>query len=131
MTTIISIDYAYFDEKVHYEKIVLTFNNLNDKKEFSSGNFVKDWYDCMKYYFQEISDKDEDSMLCCSSSVYDFLCDGAPFDSLYLHFSKDGSPVLKHDSEDGFEFFVEAGTKPTWEELRELCGDPKKVNSNS
>ena len=31
----------------------------------------------------------------------------------------------------GMELFVEAGTNPTWNELRELCGDAKKINNDN
>jgi hypothetical protein len=58
--------------------------------------------------------------------------DGADFDSAYLHIVDD-KPVLKYIDrsddlftqrqvwDDGWEFFVEPGTQPTWEELKKYC----------
>ena len=66
-----------------------------------------------------------------SSSVDHFFMDGAPYESAYLHMVDDNA-VLKYvdtsdpmwvldDSLNGIEFFVPQGTKPTFEELKELC----------
>lgn len=104
---------------------------------FKSGNFVKDWYDAKKKYINELQEKEP--YLMGSSCVNDFFMDGAKYDTAYLHMV-DGQPVLKYidrtkegwylsEDGDGWEFFVEEGTTPTWEELRELCGDPKKVTN--
>ena len=49
--------------------------------------------------------------------------DGAPFDSMYLAFDENDKPYLTSEYIDGIEFFVKEGTTPTWEELREICGD--------
>ncbi len=116
---------------VNYESVYLHYDG--GEKIFNSGNFVKDWYDAKKFYLNELS---ETEYLSGSSTCDHFIMDGAKFDSAYLHVI-DEVPVLKYlDREDpkwylskdadGWEFFVEEGTKPTWEELRAFCGDPKK-----
>ena len=103
----------------------------NGKHKFESGNFVKDWYDAKKKYM-EIAETDP--YLSASSGVNHFQGDGGKFDSGYLHVI-DGKPVLKYIDrsdpnylstqeeiyEDGWEFFAEEGTQPTWEELKEIC----------
>jgi hypothetical protein len=82
---------------------------------------------------------DEEPYLSASSDVNHFQSDGGKFDSAYLHIIDD-KPVLRYciwadDSRDkierlienreiyekGWEFFVPEGTKPTWEELKEMC----------
>ena len=102
------------------------------EKVFDSGNFIKDWFDAKRFYSQELMDKDP--YLAGSSTTDNFHMDGADFDSAYLH--TDGEkPVLKYVDrsdphyiftqreiyENGWEFFVEPGTQPTWEELKEIC----------
>ena len=99
-------------------------------REFDSGDFVKDWYDGLKWFIQS----ELEEHLCNSSSVDHFIMDGGHelYDSVYLKFKEDGTPWLDyaHDyilfGENGLELFVVKGTEPTWEELREICNDPKK-----
>jgi hypothetical protein len=116
-----------------YESIRLHFGK--ERLEFKSGNFVKDWYDAKKKYMGIMG---EEPYLSASSDVDHFQGDGGKFDSAYLHIENDKA-VLKYCSyddsldmmetlvanrkiyEDGWEFFVPEGTKPTWEELKEMC----------
>lgn len=133
---VISISYDEGNKKeLGYKSVNLSYNNIKDKKSFNSGDFVKDWYDCLKFLI--IKNIVDDEPLIHSSSVDHFIMDGAKFDSAYLHTKKEET-VLKYTSntlntiyldydicEDGIEFFVPEGTKPTWEEHRELCGDKK------
>jgi len=121
-------------ENLQYKSVSVSSAFRKAKKRFFSGDFVKDWYDCMKFVItDERVNKDP---LCHSSSVDHFIMDGAPYDSAYLHQIK-GKAVLKyinHKDENwaitqqdicaGIEFFVKKGTKPTWNKLRTLCGDP-------
>ena len=113
-----------------YESVILHHNN--GEEIFNSGNFIKDWFNCKEYYAKNILV--EDPYLSSSSSCDHFFMDGAKFDSAYLHFVDD-KPVLKYiDTSDenyiltqrdiyegGWEFFVIEGTKPTWDELKEMC----------
>ena len=99
--------------------------------EFKSGNFPADWYQAKKKYNEVM---DEDPHFAHSSSVDHFIMDGGKFDSAYLHIVED-KPVLKYVDrsdpnyiftqrdiyEEGWEFFVEENTQPTWEELKSLC----------
>lgn len=95
------------------------------EKIFQSGNFVKDWYDAKKYYLDHHSEEP----LAGSSTVDHFIMDGAEYDSTYLHV-ENGVGVLKYpqvedldywSQVDGWEYFVPKGTKPTWQELKEMC----------
>ncbi len=111
--------------KLGYKSVNIKYNNLKKKKAFSSGDFVKDWYDLWKFIISE----DFEEPVAHSSSVNHFIMDGAPYDSAYLHIV-DGKGVLKyidrtnpkwyldHDTESGIELFVPKGNKPTWNELK-------------
>jgi len=126
------------DENLGYESVEIHYGK-NEKKVFDSGDFVKDWFDMRKMMIMELSKTEPHFMH--SSSVDHFIMDGAPYDSAYLHFTKDKAilkyvntkknnldmdeMIANHDIyENGIEFFVEENTTPTWEELKE------RFNSN-
>lgn len=83
------------------------------------------------FYAKELMDKEP--YLSGSSTCDHFHMDGADFDSAYLHIV-DGNGILKyldHSDQDhlftqreiyegGWEMFVEPGTRPTWEELKQM-----------
>ncbi len=119
---IISINYNDGNrKKLGYNSISLSLMSQTNEIIFNTGNFIKDWYDCIKHII--INQIDEP--VCHSSSVDHFIMDGAPYDSAYL--KTDSVPSLSYEPmSNGLEFFVEKDTKPTWEELKNLCGDKKK-----
>jgi hypothetical protein len=112
---------------IEYKCVRISYGNgMKHTKEFKSGDFVKDWYDCNKFILTELADTEYG--FANSSTVDHFLMDGAPYDSAYLYV-KDDVAELKYGNDwysRGVEFFVKEGTTPTWDELREICGDPKK-----
>jgi hypothetical protein len=96
--------------------------------KFDVGDFVTDWYNCMKYVIF-IPDNEKEPVS-HSSTVNHFIMDGAPYDSAYLKFDEDGKPYLDYEYDrhnQGLEFFVPRNTQPTWEQLRALAGDPKST----
>jgi hypothetical protein len=112
-----------------YEAVEINYAD-DQEKVFDSGDFVRDWYFLLKWIILEAEFKNEP--LINSSSIDHFIMDGAPYDSAYLVFDND-EPQLAYAKDcwddcidEGIEFFVARDTKPTWEELREICGDPKK-----
>jgi hypothetical protein len=133
-------DYDENDERIEtpgglkYNSVYVHYQG--GEKVFDSGNFIKDWFDAKGFYARGLMDKEP--YLSGSSTCDHFIMDGAPYDSTYLHMV-DGKPVLKYCSyddssemmeqlitnreiyEEGWEFFVPEGTKPTWEELKEMC----------
>lgn len=122
---VIGINYDGDGKKIKYESVYLHYGNDKEKK-FASGNFVKDWYDCLKFCIMKLSGKDN-AFFAHSSTVNHFIMDGAPYSSAYLDTKGEPKLVYKFSyEEDRIEFFVSQGTKPTWEELRKLCGDPPK-----
>lgn len=93
--------------------------------EFNSGDFVKDWYDLIKHI---IHNTDEYEPVAGSSSVDHFFMDGADelYDDAYLY-QKEGEEYDLHYEykPDTIRFFVPKNTKPTWKELKKMCGDVK------
>jgi len=137
-------DYDENDERIAtpgglvYESVYLHYKG--GEKVFNSGNFVKDWYDAKEFFARNLMETEH---LVGSSTVGHFIMDGAKFDSAYLH-TVDDVPELKYivwsDEiekmienskiyEDGWEFFVDEGTTPTWDELKEMCR-PKIISLN-
>jgi len=124
------INYTGRKSKLKYESVEVSYDYSKQKKVFDSGNFVKDWFDCMKFIIFELSDKEYG--FANSSCVDHFIMDGAPYESAYL------KPVDKKNDDKwfldyvyvyqdvGIEFFVAKGTKPTWEELKTMCGHIKQ-----
>lgn len=119
--SVTSIEYSEPNPKT-YEAVKFRYNNNVEIKIFNSGDFVKDWYDCIKF---SIFLEPVEPFNSCSSTVDHFIMDGAPFDSAYLKNDDNDDLYLSYTEIDGTEFFVKEGTKPTWLELRELCGDKK------
>lgn len=113
-----------------YESVYIHYQG--GEKVFDSGNFIKDWYNAKHFFITELMDKEP--YLSGSSTCDHFHMDGANFDSAYLHMV-DEKPVLKYLDrsdkdwwmnqrdiyENGWEFFVEPGTQPTWEQLKDYC----------
>lgn len=121
--------------RLKYKSVYIHYGIKKLDRIFKSGNFVKDWFDAKKYYIDELQEGEEPFSQ--SSTCEHFFSDGAEFDSAYLHMD-DNQPVLRYidrtdpnwffsDIVDGWEFFVEKGTTPTWEELKELCGHKKQT----
>lgn len=107
-----------------YESVYIISQNKTYK--FDSGNFIVDWYNAMKKFYQDLVNNEPN--LSYSSSVNHFIMDGAPYDSAYLHFENENS-VLKYcdglDFENdrkiyeyGLELFVEKNTRQSYEEYK-------------
>lgn len=91
-----------------------------EKKLFSSGNLVKDWFDANKWW---IHSDNVDSFLINSSSCDHFISDGAEYDPAYLNIINN-QPYLDYSYiDDAVSFFVKKGTQPTWETLKKMCDD--------
>jgi len=119
------IDYDEFNEgnksNLGYKSVHISYGNLKKTKTFGSGNFVKDWYNLMKFMSQKLLEKEP--YFVGSSTVDHFFMDGAKFDEAYLITNENKMSVLKYDKyyEDSIVFYVPEGTQPTWEELKEMC----------
>lgn len=120
---VISIQYQEGSKKKNlgYKSVEIGFDGLRKRKTFKSGDFVKDWYDCIKFMITEIPDEPVSH----SSTVDHFIMDGAKFDSAWLKVD-DESAKLVYKYRPGIELFVPKGKQPTWSELREMCGDTSK-----
>jgi hypothetical protein len=107
-------------EDLGYKSVDVSYNNLKKNKIFNSGNFVKDWFDCIKFCIIEMPN---DELVSHSSSINHFIMDGAPYDSMFLMIDiETRKPYLtKMHDKMGVELFVPEGTEPTWEELKEMC----------
>jgi hypothetical protein len=123
---VIGIDYeetkpeTYNGIYIHYE---------GGRKEFNTGNFIKDWYAHQKWIVNEIGDgelKDEHHFS-NSSSVDHFIMDGANVISRYLKYDeKTETPYLTkeydwHDA--GTEVFIPEGTDWNWNEYKKYCNE--------
>lgn len=127
---VIGIDYSEGGKPLNYKGVYL--HTSSGKLKFESGDFVKDWFQAKMKYAKEL--QDQDPFLSASSTCDHFIMDGANYDSAYLHI-EDGKGILKYVDrsdpnylftqsdiyENGWEMFVNPGTQPTWEELKEMC----------
>ena len=103
-----------------YKSVEIHYGKNDEKKIFNTENFVKDWYDMRKYMIQNLLDSE--IFFVNSSSVDHFLMDGAPYDSAYFKTNDDGTPYFSYVfGDENIEFFVPKGTKPTFNELKEIC----------
>lgn len=131
---IIFVNYEEFSKKkgLGYKSVELSLKN--DKKIFNTGNFVKDWYNMIKFIVHY--DHELESHWTYSSTVDDFMMDGAKYDSAYLHMVNDMFMLRYVDKsdenwyedqkdifEERMEFFVPENTQPTRKELKKMCED--------
>jgi len=112
-----------------YESVEVTYNFNKDNRVFDSGDFVKDWYDATK--FRVLIDGHEVLKFVKSSTVANFISDGAPFDKVVLMYVNTLNGKFEYLSS-GIHigrptFFIRKDTTPTWKELRELCGDVEEL----
>lgn len=117
-----SIHYNDGGDQLNYESVEVSYGEKKNKI-FNSGNFVKDWFDALKFEIFEL----QGEHFMNSSSVDHFIMDGAHYDSAYLKEKDNGKDewYLDYEHHDGIELFVPEGTKPTWEELKSMCGHVK------
>jgi len=123
----INIHYTGRKKTLRYKDVTLKRSFSDEKVVFSSGDFVKDWYDMKKLFINEWYEKEP--ILMGSSDCDHFIMDGAPYRSAYLMIPETGDPYLSYNPDDyrgGIEFFVPDGQQWTWKELRAHCGDAKK-----
>jgi hypothetical protein len=105
-----------------YTSVKLVYGDIKScHMIFNSGDFVKDWFNFRKFI---IMNDEFDELIANSSTVDHFIMDGASYDSAYL--VKDENDKFELCYGDnwhslGIEFFVNKGTTPTWEELKNLC----------
>lgn len=118
MIAVGSIEYSGYKETLVYEKIKC------GEVEYTSGDFIKDWYDLML----DIYKHQRYDHIVFSSSLNDFFFDGADYDSAYLAEIKPDVWEFIYGIDDGnieylisnsIEFFVPNGTKMTWEEYKQ------------
>jgi hypothetical protein len=113
MSNIVNIEYNITNtNNINYE-----FVEILGIKKFNSGDFVKDWYNLIKYCVQN-----QLNNIFHSSSVNHFIMDGALYKSKYLYTYENGEFELKNEySENEIEFFIEKDKNYTWDELKKRC----------
>lgn len=113
----IAVNYDEFEKNQNYQGVEIYLDE--ERKLFNTGDFVKDWYDCINYINNHLSN----DRFVFSSSVTDFLDDGAPYKMAYLRsYDKGKTFNLKYrwnERNQGQIFFVPENEKPTWDEFIE------------
>jgi len=114
---VISIDYN--EPNVNEYLAVKLSNPEGSAGSWNSGDFVKDWYDCMKFILT--GKIGEYFFVIHSSSVDHFIMDDISdkYESCWLVTSKDPVEFVKKHSGEGIEFFVNKGWSGTWEEFKD------------
>jgi len=119
---IVRIIYTEGDQST-YKCVELNIVNDSSKMAFNTGDFVKDWFQCMKYITME----EEPDYMMLSSVVDHFITDGDKYISAYL--KSDHELHYEYDfKEPGMEFFVPKDKEMTWVELKEYSKDDNNSN---
>jgi len=117
---IIGITYKEPDQSTYKSVDVCPYGKSRYKR-FKSGDFIKDWWFMNKYLVDVLH---SEPFYAHSSSLDHFICDGEAYESAYLRYDESGEPYLGYEYEhngSNYEFFVKAGTRPTWKELVDYC----------
>lgn len=101
-------------DKVTYFSVQLSYDEDKKIKMFDTGDFIKDWFDLIKFLAFETKGRTN-----FSSSVDHFIMDSGIYDCAYMVF-EDGEAQLSYGYvEDAIEIFVPENTQPTWSELKQ------------
>lgn len=109
----ITIDYDEPKAKT-YRGVHLIVDEITYK--FSSGNFVKDWFEMNK--FISFSDLTGAGM---SSTYTHFFMDGAKFNSAWLKVNDENVELVYEYEDNLIEFFVPYNKVWNWEKLKKYC----------
>ena len=117
---VINIDYDFDknDKIIYYSTDISYGFSLKEKKVFDSGNFIVDWYNCMKFIVLELH---QEECVLFSSSVDHFIMDDAPYDIAYLINKNDKYFLEYKNTGEGLKFFVNKNEKSTWDEFKKYC----------
>lgn len=108
------------DENITYNLTSISYGiSLEKKKIFNSGNFIVDWYNCVKHIITKLHNNGE--LFLFSSSVDHFIMDKAPYDIVYLINKNDKYFLEYKNNGRGLKFFVNKNEKPTWDEFKKYC----------
>lgn len=114
-----------------YESVEISYDDLEKRKVFSSGNFIKDWYNLNKWVAQEMAGELSNEIHFSNSSSLDhFITDGANVVSRYLKM-KGGKPQLEKEydfMDEGIELFIPSGEDWTWEQLKNYIENDSRIN---
>ena len=89
--------------------------------DYDSGDFVKDWYDALKFIL--CGGLYEEYHIAFSPSVLNFISDTGLYDTLYLRsIDSEGNSWELIDTYDelAFQFFVPKGKRYTWKQFKQL-----------
>ena len=118
----INYNEAGSEQPLNYESVRVHYGK-NEEKLFNSGNFVKDWFDLVKFIINVLSETEPHFV--GSSDVDHFFMDGADelYDEAYIVPDETGVAELCYGNfeEIGIKLYIPKGTKPTWTELKEIC----------
>lgn len=110
-------------ENLNYKSIEIHYDSLKQKKMFDSGNFVKDWFDLIKFVITELSKTE--IHITSSSTIDHFFMDGADklYDKVYLNIINNEATLCYDldDNDEDYYLYVSKDTQPTWKELKEMC----------
>ena len=111
----------YIESNPQTYKSVKIWVNKDNEFVFDSGDFVKDWFNSLKFVLT--GGLGEYPRLSDSSSVNHFIMDGGSglYDSAWLVIDETSAELVYDYTDEGYEVFVTKGTKPTWKELKESC----------
>lgn len=104
-----------------YKAVEISYGwDLEEREKFDSGDFVKDWYNCVKFTVEKFAGEDERVMY--SSSVDHFIMDSNMYRTKFLSVDEEGDRISLENDGPGLDFFVEKEDY-TWEKLRARCDD--------
>jgi len=104
------------DNNIIYNYVYL--HTSNNEFIFNSGNFLKDWYDANKKYFND-QYKFEFHFF-YSTSVSDFNEDNKDFEMVYLVLEDEKQKLLYQTRNEHIKMFVPKGQVLTWEQLKNI-----------
>ena len=102
-----------------YEGVKVSESYTDKDYLFNSGNFPVDWFNAKRFYLLNLQNRE--MFFSGLSSCDHFFMDGADklYDSAWLVMDGETPKLVYEYTYNGWEFFVNKGTRPTWQELKE------------
>jgi hypothetical protein len=94
-----------FDQENKYESFYIVMRDFEHDKIFNSGDPIKDWYHCTKYFTDNFEQTDELDLK-MTNEVVNFIVQYNEYDTITLLYNGESIDVSYHESREGINSII-------------------------